>query len=72
LLLELAVVPLARGPSLSADVAELVRIIDSGGLDYRLTPAVTVIEGDWDQLVDVAKRAATWKCASEQSGSSHS
>ncbi len=56
MLLELAVMPLARGPSLSADVADLVRIIDSSGLDYRLTPAGTVIEGDWDQLLDLAKR----------------
>lgn len=38
MLLELAVVPLARGPSLSANVAELTTIIDSSGLDYRLTP----------------------------------
>ncbi len=56
MLLELAIVPLARGPSLSADVADLVKLIDSSGLDYRLTPAGTVIEGDWDQLVDLAKR----------------
>ncbi len=56
MLLELAIVPLARGPSLSSDVADLVKIIDSSGLDYRLTPAGTVIEGDWDRLLDVAKR----------------
>ena len=59
MLLELAIVPLARGPSLSADVADLIRTIDSSGLDYRLTPAGTVIEGDWDQLLDLAKRCHT-------------
>ncbi len=56
MLLDLAIVPLARGPSLSADVADLIRIIDSSGLDYRLTPAGTVIEGDWNELVELAKR----------------
>ena len=56
MLLELSVIPLGRGRSLSADIADLVRIIDASGLDYRLTPAGTIIEGNWDQLMDLAKK----------------
>ena len=55
MLLELSVVPLGRGRSISSDVADLVKIIDASGLDYRLTAAGTIIEGSWEQLMKVAK-----------------
>ena len=56
MLLELSVLPLGRGRSISSDIAHLVKIIDTSGLDYRLTAAGTIIEGSWDQLVDVARK----------------
>jgi len=56
MLLELSVIPLGRGRSISADVADLVKIIDASGLDYRLTAAGTILEGTWDQLMDVAQK----------------
>jgi uncharacterized protein (TIGR00106 family) len=56
MLLELSVIPLGRGRSISADVADLVKIIDASGLDYRLTAAGTIVEGTWDQLMDVARK----------------
>ena len=56
MLLELSVLPLGRGRSISSDIADLVKIIDTSGLDYRLTAAGTIIEGSWDQLVDVARK----------------
>ena len=59
MLLELSVIPLGRGRSISTDVADLVKIIDASGLDYRLTAAGTIIEGTWDQVMDVAKKCHT-------------
>ena len=59
MLLELSVIPLGRGRSISADIVDLVRIIDASGLDYRLTAAGTIIEGNWDQLMDVARKCHT-------------
>jgi uncharacterized protein (TIGR00106 family) len=44
------------GRSISADVADLVKIIDASGLDYRLTAAGTILEGSWEQLMDVARK----------------
>ena len=55
MLLEMSIVPLGRGRSISSDVADLVKIIDASGLEYRLTAAGTVIEGEWDQLMKLAK-----------------
>lgn len=60
MLLELSVIPLGRGRSISADVADLVKLIDASGLDYRVTAAGTILEGSWEQLMDVA-----WKCHAE-------
>ena len=59
MLLELSVIPLGRGRSISTDVADMVRIIDASGLDYRLTAAGTILEGSWDQLIDVARKCHT-------------
>ncbi len=59
MLLELSVIPLGRGRSISADVAGLVKIIDASGLDYRVTAAGTILEGTWDQLMDVARKCHT-------------
>ena len=56
MLLEFSVIPLGRGRSISADVADLVKIIDASGLDYRLTAAGTILEGSWEQLMDVARK----------------
>ncbi|HEX2715915.1 MAG TPA: MTH1187 family thiamine-binding protein [Candidatus Acidoferrales bacterium] len=60
MLLELSVIPLGRGRSISADVADLLKIIEASHLDYRLTATGTIIEGTWDQLMAVAH-----KCHSE-------
>ena len=56
MLLELSVIPLGRGRSISADLADLARIIDASGLDYRLTAAGTILEGTWEQVVEVARK----------------
>ncbi len=55
MLMELSVIPLGRGRSISADIAEVVKIIDGSGLDYRLTAAGSIIEGGWDEVVGLAK-----------------
>lgn len=56
MLLELNILPLGRGRSISNDIADVVKIIDASGVDYRLTAEGTILEGSWDQLMDVAKK----------------
>ena len=46
-------VPIGRGESLSAYVAECVRIVKASGLQYRLCPMGTVIEGHFDETMAV-------------------
>lgn len=56
MLLELSVIPLGRGRSISGDMADVLNIIDLSGLDYRLTAAGTILEGSWDQVMEVARK----------------
>jgi uncharacterized protein (TIGR00106 family) len=43
--------------SVSAAVAEAVRVVVSSGLPYELNAMFTLVEGDWDEVMDVVKRA---------------
>ncbi|HEY4682271.1 MAG TPA: MTH1187 family thiamine-binding protein [Candidatus Acidoferrales bacterium] len=56
MLLQLSIVPLGRGRSISPDLADVVKIIQASGLDYRVTATATILEGDWDQLMNVTKQ----------------
>jgi uncharacterized protein (TIGR00106 family) len=56
MIVEFSVVPLGAGESLSAYVAECLIIVRDSGLKYEFTPMATVIEGDYDQVMDVVGR----------------
>ncbi|MGM0509554.1 MAG: MTH1187 family thiamine-binding protein [Thermoplasmatota archaeon] len=53
---EFSVVPLDKGESVSEYVSEMLDIIDKSGVDYRFTPMATVVEGDWDEVMDLISR----------------
>lgn len=55
-LLEFSMYPLDKGPSLSSYVAKSLEIIDKSGLDYQCHAMGTIIEGEFDQVMDVVKR----------------
>lgn len=55
MLAELSINPLGRGTHLSHDLAEILKIVDSSGLRYSLTPCGTCIEGDWDEVMALVK-----------------
>ena len=55
-LLEFSMFPLDKGESVSQYVARSIDIIDRSGLDYRLGPMGTCIEGEWDQVMAVVKK----------------
>jgi uncharacterized protein (TIGR00106 family) len=48
--------PTDKGESVSAYVARSLDIIDRSGLAYQLTPMGTIIEGEWQQVMDVVTR----------------
>ncbi len=56
ILLEFSMSPLGKGESVGKYVARSLEIIDRSGVQYRLNPMGTVLEGDWDQVFGVVKR----------------
>lgn len=50
-LMEFSIYPLDKGASLSPYVARALTIVEKSGLEYRLTPMGTVVEGEWDDLL---------------------
>jgi uncharacterized protein (TIGR00106 family) len=57
-MIEVSVVPLGtKSPSVSHFVADALRILkDAHGVKYELTPMGTIIEGDLDVIIDLAKK----------------
>lgn len=54
-LLEFSMYPTDKGESVSEYVARSIDIIDRSGLSYKLTPMGTIIEGEYDEVMEVVK-----------------
>jgi len=55
-LLEFSMSPIGKGESVSKYVSRSLDIIDKSGVDYRLNPMGTVLEGEWDEVLGVVKQ----------------
>ncbi len=55
-LIDFSIFPTGKGESVSPYVARVVTIIRDSGLQYKLGPMGTTIEGEWDELMDVVTR----------------
>ena len=54
-LVEFSMFPLDKGESLSPYVAKIMDVIDKSGVNYRLNPMGTVLEGDYDEVMAVVR-----------------
>jgi uncharacterized protein (TIGR00106 family) len=41
---------------LSKDIAKMIEILELEGIDYRLGPLGTAVEGSWDQIISAIRR----------------
>ena len=57
-LIAVAIAPCGTGDELSAEVAEVVRVIRASGLPNRTNSMFTEIEGEWEEVMAVVKKAA--------------
>ncbi len=55
-LLEFSMSPLGKGESVGKYVSHSLDIIDKSGVEYRLNPMGTVLEGEWDEVFSVVKK----------------
>lgn len=56
-LIALAIAPVGTGEELSKHVAEVVKVIRESGLPSKTNSMFTELEGDWDDVMAVVKRA---------------
>lgn len=52
-----SVTPLGVGESVGGYVADAVRVVRDSGLPYRTDAMFTTVEGEWDEVMAVIKRA---------------
>ena len=57
MLVAFSVTPLGVGEDVGEAVAEAVRVVRDSGLPNRTDAMFTSLEGDWDEVLDVVKRA---------------
>jgi uncharacterized protein (TIGR00106 family) len=55
-LLEFSMFPTDKGASVSEYVERSLEIIDDSGVEYRLGPMGTCLEGEWDEVMAVVTR----------------
>lgn len=56
ILLEFSIYPLDKGESVSQYVARSLEIIDASGLEYQCHSMGTVLEGEYDQVMEVVRK----------------
>ncbi|HXY62237.1 MAG TPA: MTH1187 family thiamine-binding protein [Nitrospirota bacterium] len=56
MLVEFSVVPLGTGASISTKIARVLKIVSESGVSYKANPMGTVLEGEWDKVMDVIKK----------------
>ncbi|OHV37519.1 MULTISPECIES: MTH1187 family thiamine-binding protein [Pseudofrankia] len=57
MLVAFSVTPIGAGEDVGALVAEAVRVVRASGLPNETTSMFTTIEGEWDEVMDVVRRA---------------
>ena len=56
MLAEISIIPIGEGVSISGYVARTAKIIDESGLDYKINPMATVVEGGYDEIMSLIKK----------------
>jgi len=56
MLVEFSIVPVGLGSSLGDRLAEVLKIVDTSRLPYKVNPMGTVVEGEWDDVMNLIKK----------------
>ncbi len=57
MLVAFSVTPIGAGEEVAAPVAAAVKVVRESGLPNRTDSMFTTLEGEWDEVMDVVKRA---------------
>jgi len=56
MLAEFSIIPVGVGSSVGDQLAEVLKIVDASGLSYKVNPMGTVVEGEWEEIMDLIKK----------------
>ena len=56
MLAEFSIIPIGVGSSIGDQLTEVLKIVDSSGLPYKVNPMGTVVEGKWDEVMKLVKK----------------
>jgi uncharacterized protein (TIGR00106 family) len=56
MLAEFSIMPIGVGSSIGDRLAEVLKIVDSSGLPYKVNPMGTVVEGEWDDIMKLIRK----------------
>ncbi len=56
MMVQLSIMPISDDQHLSEPIAKAVKIIHESGLEYKLTPMGTLIKGEWNEVMSLAKK----------------
>jgi uncharacterized protein (TIGR00106 family) len=56
MLVEFSMVPIGIGSSIGDRLAEVLKIVDSSGLPYKVNPMGTVVEGEWNSVFGLIRK----------------
>lgn len=56
MLTEFSIVPIGVGSSLGDRLSLVLKIIDESGMPYKVNPMGTVVEGEWEETMDIIKK----------------
>jgi uncharacterized protein (TIGR00106 family) len=57
MIIAFSVTPIGVGESVGGAVTEAVRVVRASGLPNRTDAMFTLVEGEWDEVMEVVKRA---------------
>jgi uncharacterized protein (TIGR00106 family) len=55
MLAEFSIVPIGKGSSIGDQLAEVLKIVDASKLPYKANPMGTVVEGEWNDVMDLIR-----------------
>lgn len=55
MLAEFSIIPIGTGSSIGDQIARVLKIVDASGLPYRINPMGTVVEGEWDDIMQLIR-----------------
>lgn len=49
------IIPIGDGTSMSDLISQVINKVDASGLEYKLTSMGTIVEGEWDKVMQLIK-----------------